>query len=270
MLKTPDDKSYLVDIDNGLLTLTFNRPELGNAIPSTAVPGLTALFQAAQEDLSVRCILVKGTGKVFSAGGDVASFARSLEQSPVERQADFGARLQRAEILVEAVVAFDRPVVAAVNGPAAGAGLLYPLVADVVIGNPFASFVFAHQRIGLSPDGGVTYVLPRVIAPRLARMLLLTAAKVDAEEAKAIGLLHRIVDAEVLNEEALKAARKLAAAPLTAVRAAKRMIVASPETSLADQMRAETASIVACVGDPDFDEGVRAFMEKRPAKFGQK
>ncbi len=268
MFETPEDRSYLVDFEDGLLTLTFNRPEFGNAIPSTAVPQLTVLFQTAQADLSVRCILVRGTGKVFSAGGDVASFARSLEQGTEARQADFRERLERLAALVEAVVAFDRPVVASVRGAAAGAGLLYPLAADVVIGDDSATFVFAHQRVGLSPDGGVSYLLPRLVGARTARMLLLTAAKVDAPEARELGLLNRIVAADALEAESLKLARRLASAPQKAVRHAKRLANAASDASLADQMRAETRAIVDCVGDPDFAEGVKAFIEKRPARFG--
>lgn len=269
MYETPEDQSYLAELDDGLLTITFNRPEAGNAIPSTAVPHLIALFEGAQADLRVRAILIRGRGKVFSAGGDVAGFAKSLAQSSEERAADFGARLRRLESLVPAVLAFDRPIVAAVRGAAAGAGLLYPLAADVALGDESATFVFAHQRLGLSPDGGVSYVLPRVVGPRIARMLMLTAAKVDAEEALRIGLLTRIVSADTLDAEAEKLARRLAQAPLTAVRHAKRLMMASADADIADQLRGETEAIVACVTDPDFDEGVTAFMEKRPARFAR-
>lgn len=267
MIETPEDNSYVVDLADGLLTLTFNRPEAGNAIPSTAVPHLIRLFESAQADLGVRAILIRARGKVFSAGGDVAGFAKSLTQSREERAADFGARLRRLESLVPAVLAFDRPIVAAVRGAAAGAGLLYPLAADVALGDESATFVFAHQRIGLSPDGGVSYVLPRVVGPRIARMLMLTAAKVDAEEALRIGLLTRLVPAETLDVEAVKLARRLVQAPLTAVRQTKRLMTASADATIADQLRGETDGIVACVTDPDFDEGVTAFVEKRPARF---
>jgi 2-(1,2-epoxy-1,2-dihydrophenyl)acetyl-CoA isomerase len=267
MFKAPEDNSFLVELDAGVLQLTFNRPEAGNAIPHSSVPPLVELFQTAQATPAVRCILISGKGKMFSAGGDVAGFSRSLVQDVATRQADFAERLPRLAKLVQAVVAFDRPIVAAVRGAAAGAGLMYPLVADVAIGDDSATFVFAHQRVGLSPDGGVTALLPAVVGARMARMLLVTAAKVDAPEALRLGILHRIVPAEALDAEALKTAQRLARAPQLAVSLAKRLLRAAADTPLADQVAAETAGIVACVGDQDFNEGVRAFMEKRSANF---
>lgn len=267
MIQSADDQSYLVELEDGVLRLSFNRPQFGNAIPSTTVPQLTALFRAAQDDRAVRCILVRGEGRMFSAGGDVAGFARSIEQDVATRQADFAARLPRARALVEAIAAFDRPIVASVRGAAAGAGLFYPLVADYAIGDDSALFVFAHQKIGLSPDAGVTAVLPQVVGQRMARMLLLTAAKVDAAEALRLGILHAVVGADVLEEKAMKMARRLARAPQRAIALAKVMTNAAADRSLAEILDAETAGIVACVGDPDFTEGVRAFIEKRPAVF---
>src|SRR5579863_8123299 len=130
VIEPPEDRSYLVQLGDGLLRLTFSRPEHGNAIPSTAVPQLTALFRTAKADASVRCILIEGKGKVFSAGGDVAGFSRSLEQDVATRQADFARRMDLLSGLIEAVAAFDRPVVVGVRGAAAGAALVYPLIAD--------------------------------------------------------------------------------------------------------------------------------------------
>ena len=268
MIQPPDDGSYLVEIDAGVLRLSFNRPEFGNAVPTTAVPHLIALFEQAKDDPSIRVILVRGEGKMFSAGGDVASFKRSLEQDRATRQADFAERLPRLRRLVEAVVAFDKPMVAAIRGSCAGAGLLYPLAADVVVGEADANFVFAHQRIGLSPDGGVTALLPRAIGARPARRLLLTAANVDAEEALRVGLLDEIVETGTLEQATLKIARRLAKAPQLAIRTAKRLLTSQAAgASLAELLDGETAGIVASVGDDDFAEGVSAFLEKRAAVF---
>jgi 2-(1,2-epoxy-1,2-dihydrophenyl)acetyl-CoA isomerase len=267
MIQSAEDGSYLVELVDGVLRLSFNRPQFGNAIPKTAIVGLTELFRAAQAAPEVRCILVRGEGKVFSAGGDVASFSESIKQDAPTRQADFKRRLGLARALVEALSAFERPIVASVRGAAAGAGLYYPLIADYAIGDETATFVFAHQRVGLSPDGGVTAVLPQVVGVRMARMLLMTAAKVDAEEALRLGILHRIVAPETLEDEAMKMARRLARAPQTAVRLAKKMVNASPSRTLVEILDSETAGIVECVGDDDFAEGVTAFMEKRSPIF---
>jgi 2-(1,2-epoxy-1,2-dihydrophenyl)acetyl-CoA isomerase len=268
MIEAPEDGTYLVEIHDGVLRLSFDRPEFGNAVPTTAVPHLIALFEQAKEDPSVRAILVRGEGKMFSAGGDVAAFKRSLDQDREARQADFAERLPRVRKLVESVVAFDKPIVAAIRGPCAGAGLLYPLAADVVIGEPDATFIFAHQRVGLSPDGGVAALLPQVVGLRAARRLLLTAAKVEADEAVRIGLLDEIVEAGTLEDVTTRLARRLARAPQLAVRTAKRLLASQAAgASLAELLDGETAGIVATVGDDDFAEGVRAFMEKRAAIF---
>lgn len=267
MVKSAEDGSYLVEVREGVLRLSFNRPEFGNAIPQAMVPALTDLFRDAQADPAIRCILIRGEGRIFSAGGDVAGFKRSLEQDAPTRQADFGRRLPLARKLAEAVSDFERPIVASVRGAAAGAGLFYTLVADYAIGDESATFVFAHQKVGLTPDAGLTTVLPQVVGLRMARMLILTAAKVNAAEAQRLGILHRIVPADTLEDEAMRMALQLARAPQTAIKLAKRMVNATPGLSRAEQLDAETAGIVECVGDDDFVEGVTAFMEKRPASF---
>lgn len=267
MFVSAEDGSYLVEIERGVLRLSFNRPDFGNAIPTGAVPGLTALFQAAQADRAVRTILVRGEGKIFSAGGDVAGFKRSLAQSAAERQADFAERLPRVRKLVEAVTAFDRPIVASIRGAAAGAGLLYPLAADLVIGDPTAAFVFAHRNMALIPDGGITLLLPKVVGERTARMLTITGARLEAEEALRLGLLHRIVAADKLEDEAMQAAVRLARAPQAAISLTKQMLLAAPRRMPGEILDAESAGIVQCVGDEDFAEAVSAFMDKRPALF---
>jgi 2-(1,2-epoxy-1,2-dihydrophenyl)acetyl-CoA isomerase len=267
MIETPDDRCFLVELAEGVLRLTLNRPEFGNALPSAAIPKMELLFRAAQAEPAVRCILVEGTGKVFCAGGDLVSFSHSVEQAPEVRQADFANRLAVLATLVQAVLAFDRPIVAAIRGTAAGVGLLYPLAADVSIGDESAAFLFAHQRVGLSPDGGVTRLLPQVVGERMARTLLLTAARLDAVEAHRLGILSRIVPADQLAHESTQLARRLAQAPQRAIVATKRLVNASSSNSLGDQLTAERAAIVGCVGDQDFGEGVRAFLEKRRPAF---
>lgn len=267
MIKSASDASYLVELADGVLRLSFNRPEFGNALPPTAPPELIQLFRTAQNDPKVRCILIRGEGKHFSAGGDMAGFKRSLTQSREERSADFGRRLGVLRELVDVVLAFDRPIVTSVRGAAAGAGLLYPLIADYAIGDATATFIFAHQKVGLSPDGGVTVALPKVVGERMARKLLLTAAKVDADEALRLGMLHQVVEAEKLEEEAMKIARRFARAPQRAIKLAKTLLEQSSRRSITEQLDAERAGIVACVVDDDFEEGVNAFLEKRAADF---
>jgi 2-(1,2-epoxy-1,2-dihydrophenyl)acetyl-CoA isomerase len=264
---TDDAPDYLVEQSGGVLSLTFNRPEHGNAIPAASVTPLTDLFKAAKADPAVRCILIAGKGKHFSTGGDLNAFARDIAEGPAFLAESFSGRLESLAGLVEAVVGFDRPIVAAVRGGVAGAGLLYTLAADIVIGDETAFFLFSHQRVGLSPDGGVSYLLPRVVGLRQATRLIFTAAKVDAEEARQIGLLTSIVSAESLEAEAAKTAARFAKSPQRAIKLAKGLLGASLGSSLRDQLRAEKNGIVECVQDPDFAEGVNSFIEKRPVRF---
>jgi 2-(1,2-epoxy-1,2-dihydrophenyl)acetyl-CoA isomerase len=263
------EEAFLVDRTDGILTLSFNRPEHGNAIPTSTIPLLTELFLSAGKDPSVKVIVVRGEGKHFSAGGDVQGFARSLEQSVEERRADFAPRLDRVAAMVEAYLALDIPVIAACRGGVAGAGLMYALGADYVYADETAAFVFAHQRVGLIPDSGVSYLLPRVVGERRALQLVLGAGRIDVQEAQRIGIVSQIVDAEGLDMEAQKLAQKLARGPSSVMRAAKRLIQGSLSSPLSKHVQAERDAIVICVGEAAFEEGVRAFIEKRSPDFSQ-
>lgn len=259
--------AYRVDRSDGILTLRFDRPDIGNAIPQEAVAGLTELFRSLRDDRSVRAVLVCGEGRNFSSGGDLRSFALSLKQSIEDRRADFGRRLDAVKPLVEAYLAIPVPIVVACQGTVAGAGLMYPLGADFVLVDETVAFLFSYQRVGLTPDGGVSLLLPRVVGQRRAAELVLTAAKVDAAEAWRLGIVSKIVPSDGLQEEAVKQARRFARAPVNVVRTAKSLIAQSGRRSDADQLQAERDAIVASVGEPDFEEGVRAFIEKRAATF---
>jgi len=261
------DGDFLLDLREGVLTLSLNRPAQGNAIAPDMVPGLTAAFQDAQRNSMVRCLVITGRGKHFCSGGDVAGFARDLEKTIPDRQQDFGRRLGRLAGLIEAVVAFDRPIIAAVHGVVAGAGLMFALAADIVIGDDTSLMLFAHQRVGLSPDGAVSYFLPRIVGARMAASLVLTAARVDARRAASIGLLSEVVASEHLAGHVAELAARFAKAPQHAIKLAKTLLQKSETSTLAQQLAAEREAIVTLVGTPDFSEGVRAFMEKRAPAF---
>jgi 2-(1,2-epoxy-1,2-dihydrophenyl)acetyl-CoA isomerase len=169
--------------------------------------------------------------------------------------------------LVKAYRAIEIPIVVAAQGGVAGAGLMYPLGADFVIGDDTTFLVFAHQRVGLTPDGGTSYLLPRVVGERMARELVLGASRVDASHALALGILSSVVPAEKLQEQARARAGQCARAPSEVTSAAKRLINCSLENDLDSQLQAERDGIVASVGRPAFHEGVMAFVEKRPAVF---
>lgn len=260
---------FLVDKSEGVLTLSFNRPEQGNAIPSSAVPQLTELFTSIKGDASVRAVLIRGEGKHFSAGGDVAGFAQSIALSPEERRADYAARLDRTSAYVAAYVALEVPIVAACKGGVAGGGLMYALGADYVLADETAAFVFAHQRVGLTPDCGLSFLLPKVVGVRRAAELVLTAAKIDSAEALRLSMVSRIVTSEALDTEARALAAKFARGPANVLRTAKHLLHSGPTLTIADALKAERDAIVACVGEAAFEEGVRAFSEKRAPDFSK-
>jgi len=262
-----DEAGLRIERADGVLTLTFDRPESGNAIPSSWTSKLIDLFEGLNTDPTVRALLLRAEGPHYSLGGDVRAFAAGLDRSVAEMQAEFRARLDRVSRLVTAFVAIDVPIVAACQGGIAGAGLMYPLGADYVLGAPDSFLVFAHQRIGLTPDGGVSYLLPRVVGQRMAGQLLLTGARVDAAEAQQLGMISQIVERDRIDEEARAQARRFARAPAEVMGTTKRLVRTSLATGLAKQLDAERDAIVASVGHPDFGEGVRAFVEKRAPSF---
>lgn len=262
-----EDAPYLVDRADGILTVCFNRPAHGNAIPQEAVPTLSELFSSISSDPTVRVVLIKGEGAHFSAGGDVRSFARAIEQPVESRRIDFASRLDAVRAMVEAYLSIKVPIVAVCQGAVAGAGLMFALGADYLIADETVTFLFSHQRVGLPPDGGVSFLLPRVVGERRAAELILTAARVGAEEAFRIGLASRIVAASELASEGGAQARRFARAPAGAIRQAKALLGSSGQQSVSLQLKAERDAIVEAVGSADFEEGVRAFIEKRPASF---
>ena len=259
--------AYRAEITDGILHLTFTRPEAGNAIPTEAVPALKTLIAGINSDPRIRAVLVRGEGRNFSAGGDLKGFERALQLPPEVLRADFERRLAILGELVEAYISLDVPVVAACRGGVAGAGMMYALGADVVLADDTVNFVFAQQRIGLTPDGGISYLLPRIIGTRRASQLVLTGASVDAHEALSLGLITRITPADELNAQAEKQALRLAQSAQGTLRRAKRLLAGSMATPLGEQLALERAAIVESVGDPDFAEGVRAALEKRAAAF---
>lgn len=258
---------FLIDRTEGVLKLSFNRPDHGNAIPQEAVPELTALFESITTDPSVRVLVVRGEGANFSSGGNVRNFALMLEKSVSDRRAEFRSRLDAVKGMAEAYLAIPVPVVAACQGAVAGAGLLFALGADYVLADETVTFLFSHQRIGLPPDGGVSLLLPRVVGQRRAAELILTAARVPADEAFRIGLVTKVVESGELAYAAEAQAKRFARAPVGALRRAKQLIAVSGTQPDSAQLASERDAIVEAVGEPDFAEGVRAFLEKRQPTF---
>ena len=258
---------FSVDVVGGVLAVSLNRPEVGNALTSDAIHRLGEVFLHETRRDDVRVLLMRAEGPAFCAGGDVKAFAATIDRPPEERRLDYRARMDRARVQMEAYLGLPVPIVVACQGAVAGAAVSYPLGADVVLAEPGTRFVFPHQRLGLPPDGGLSHLLPRVVGVRKATELVLTAATIDAEEALRLGIVSQIVSAEELQPTARSLAERLAKAPTGAVRQARQLLRDSQGRSAGEQLAAERDAVAEAVAGSDFVEGVRAFLEKRRPVF---
>jgi 2-(1,2-epoxy-1,2-dihydrophenyl)acetyl-CoA isomerase len=221
-------------------------------------------------DREIRCIVIDGAGGNFIAGGDIKAWARLKGMSPSERSDDFRARLREARPTGRLFDSIDKPLIAAVRGYSIGAGLSFLLAADFVIADQTASFVFGHIRMGLVPDMGLTYYLPRVVGERRALQLTLLGSQLDAVRAKELGLVDEVVAPEALEDAIDGLTAKIIAAPAKATVETKRLLRLSRHNTFASQFDAETEGAASCVSDEDFMEAVSAFSERRQAKFGSR
>jgi enoyl-CoA hydratase/carnithine racemase len=215
----------------------------------------------------LRALILTGAGRAFSAGGDVTWFKRGLE----EADADLPSEVRRgADVLHQAIVDFRRipyPVIAAVNGVAAGAGFSLALMCDTRIASEDAAFVCAYGRIGASPDGGMTYFLPRMVGPARAIELLLNDPLLSAGDAHEMGIVSEVVPGERLMERAREKAEKLATKAPHYVRMSKLLVAHSFDSPPADHLQAERHGIADSMATEDLREGVTAFLEGREATF---
>lgn len=249
----------LKERQDGVLVLTLNRPEKLNAITGELLDALYAAFKEGEEDREVRALLLTGAGRAFSAGQDLGEFG---DQKP-----DYEAHLRRYNRVVEAMAGLEKPLVVAVNGAAAGAGMSLALWGDLRLAAVGASFTTAFVRIGLVPDSGLSFLLPRLVGLAKAQELLLLSPRLSAEEALALGLVHRVVPAEKLMEEALSLAKELAQGPTRAYALTKKLLLETYRLSLTEALALEAVLQGQAGQTQDHEEGVRAFREKRPPRF---
>ncbi len=249
-------------IADGIGRITLDRPEVGNAID---VPMARALFEAAlmcEVDASVRAVVLTGNGRLFCAGGDVGAMKKAgdgLSAALAELIGIFHAAVQR-------LAAMPKPLLVLVNGPAAGAGLSLAVLGDVVLSARSAHYAAAYGAIGLTADGGLSWLLPRLVGLRKAQEMILTNRRLSAAEAEASGLVTRSVQDADLAGEGEAVAAKLAAAPVAAFGAARALLRESFETGFETQLDRELRSMTMAAG-VEAREGLAAFFEKRPPNF---
>jgi len=257
-------KTLEVEIRESVAVVALNRPEALNALDLALGEDLGDALKDLRGRPDVRAILLTGAGRAFCAGGDIKQMLPGEGRKP----ADFFEKPLRAfhEVIL-AIRGMPKPVVAAVNGFASGAGCNLALACDYRIAGEGARFNQAFVRIGLVPDCGGTFLLPRIVGWARAAELILTGRMVEAREALAMGLVHEVVADDQLRPVAMKVAGRLAAGPTLAYARAKYLLDRSANAGLEDQLEAERMSQVALGPSADFLEGLRAFVEKRPARF---
>jgi 2-(1,2-epoxy-1,2-dihydrophenyl)acetyl-CoA isomerase len=256
-------ETVLYDEDNGVANIALNRPEKLNAFDGTLHDELYTALGEAAEDEEIRCIVLRGEGRGFSAGADLAQVVKEADGDP-----DLGEYLRGTySRLVTRMVGIEKPIIAALHGPVYGAGVGVALACDLRVAAENTKFSVAFIKIGLMPDAGVTFLLPRVVGLGRAIEMSMLGDIVDAEEAHRIGLVNKVVAGASLSEEARNLAGRLAAMPTVALGRIKHSLYASFETDLETALEGEAEGQTFCGFTQDHKEGVTAFFEKREARF---
>ncbi len=255
--------TILLAKDNGLATLTLNAPDKLNAVSRKMIAEIKSCWEELAADTSVRAVLLTGAGRGFCAGADLADPDREASAT-----ADSGAALDKYfNPVIRLMRTIPKPVVSAVNGVAAGVGMSFALASDIAIAGKSASFLQAFARIGLLPDGGSTWFLPRLVGDQRARALAMLAPQIPAEKAKEWGLIWDVVDDAVLMATATEVARKLADGPTMALARIKGALAQSSANDLSAQLDVERDYQRELGRSDDFREGVTAFLGKRKPAF---
>lgn len=253
--------SILYTQKGGIATITLNRPSVFNSFNQEMIKSLQHHLDVAAQDVSVRAVVLTGTGKAFCAGQDLGEV---LE----EKEIDFNKIVQENyNPLVLKIRNMDKPVVAAVNGVAAGAGANLALACDIVVAKESTNFIQAFSKIGLIPDCGGTYFLPRLIGLQKATALMMLADKVSAAQAKEIGMIYEFFADDIFDTEVAKIADKLANLPTKGLAYTKKLLNQTFNNSIEEQLIQEGLFQAKSGNTSDYQEGVDAFIEKRNPVF---
>jgi len=266
-INPPQLKTIRIELDGEIGTLTLDRPDAFNAMSPELIGEMTVAFSWLADRAPLRALVLTGAGKAFCAGGDVGWFRKGVESGEV----DLPSEVRRgAEVLHQAIIDLRRipyPVIAAVNGPAAGAGFSLALACDTRIAAETAFFAPAYGRIGASPDGGMTYFLPRVVGPSRALELLLEDPNLSARDALEMGLVSRVSPPEELMDVARARAEKLAGMAPHYVRMAKALTETSLDHTIAEHLQLERHGIADSMATEDLRLGVEAFFAGDKPEF---
>lgn len=257
-MSTTTETELLSERSEGILTLTLNRPETLNSLTPGVLDGIRAGVEGAADDPDIRCIVIAASGRAFSSGASLKDFGSSFEPEAM--------LLEHYNPAIMAMQKIEKPILASIKGIAAGAGASVALACDFRIWADDARMALLFTRIGLVPDAGATYILPRIVGVARAAEMLMLGDDVSAEQALDWGLAHRVVPADQLEAETRAFAERLASLPRSAGMV-KRLLRKTMSLSLAEQMKLEARLQDEAGRTSDFIEGVTAFSEKRPARF---
>ncbi len=259
-----ESESVLTELRDGVLVVTLNRPDVLNSFNGAMADALLSALGRAEEDGAVRAVLLTGAGRAFSAGQDLGAVVPTDDG----RMPDLGDVVRRQyNPIVRAIRSLEKPVVCAVNGVAAGAGANIAFACDIAIAADSAVFIQSFAKIGLIPDSGGTFILPRIVGLQRAAALVMLGEKLDAATAKSWGLLHDVVPAVELATASFAIAKRLAAMPTRALGLAKRAFNAAFANDLEAHLGLEEELQREAGRTADFAEGAKAFVEKRAPTF---
>jgi enoyl-CoA hydratase/carnithine racemase len=264
---TPANSLILESKQDGIATLTLNRPDKLNAINKDLAVALNESLGRLTTDKSIYVVVITGAGRAFCAGGDLGVIGEGRKNNDTT---ELEPLLRAGMHAVLKMRSMAQPVIAAVNGVAAGAGMNIALAADIRIASDTATFGQNFIKVGLFPDYGGTYFLPQLVGPSKAAEMFYTGDMIDAKEALRLGIVNRVVPADQLEAETKKFAQKIAESPSVSIRAMKNALFGSHKLELEKALDDEVEQQLKCFKSPDCREGINAFLEKRPPKFHAK
>ena len=255
-------KSIITNINNGVATLTLNRPEVFNSFNREMALLFQKQLDASEENQEIRAIVITGSGKAFCAGQDLKEVTTPSLHPGFKKILE-----EHYNPIIERIRAINKPIIAAVNGVAAGAGANIALACDIVVASEKASFIQAFSKIGLVPDSGGSFYLPRLIGFQRASALMLLGDKVAAQQARELGMVYKVFESETFQQQALDLALEMAQMPTKALGLTKQLLNASFNNTLDQQLTLESTLQIQAANSNDYKEGVTAFVEKRKPNF---
>ncbi len=260
-------ETVLSQRDGAVLTLTLNRPDRLNVLDEQMCQDLAAAGQAAAADASVRCVVLEGAGRGFCAGGDIAALSRRFDADADTQLANYRDFVAGYHAAVAPLQGMNKPVLASVHGPAAGGGMSLAMACDMIVAADDAVFSLAYSTLGVSPDGGSTFSLPRIVGMKKAMELAMMGERLDAREALDLGLVNWVVPAAERQAEGVRLAAKLAGRATVALGRTKALLYESSRATLAQQLEAECENFAASTLTEDFKNAAEAFLAKRTPEY---